>query len=90
MKLTDPDSLILIYIAFLAYDIFTTSHLSDNLASSFRAPGSDDSLFDADTDKLTGIASKIVKDLFHAADSEIGEEERREVYERAEMVVKEL
>ena len=93
-NLTNPDSLILIYIAFLAYDVFTTSHLSDDLASSYRAPGSDAVTYDADVEKMTGIAKKIITDLIKQADLSFNEDsntdEERQIYERSSMIIKEL
>ena len=91
-NLTNPDSLILIHIAFLAFDIFAASHLSDELASSYRAPGSDEASYDADVEKMTGIAKKIISDLIKKANLsfEGSESDETDIYERSSMVIKEL
>ena len=64
----------------------------DDLASSYRAPGSDDALYDADIDKMTGIAKKIIYDLIKEADIsfEDPESDEADIYERSSMIIKEL
>ena len=91
-NLTNPDSLILIHIAFLAFDIFTSSHLSDGLASSYRTPGSDEASYNADIEKMSGIASKIISDLIKKANisNQDLESDETEICERSSMIIREL
>lgn len=58
MALEDESSLILLYIAFLAWDEFCATHFGDALLS---APGFAD--VDTDAEKFTGIAQKILSNL---------------------------
>ncbi|KAH3969662.1 hypothetical protein HBI55_007830 [Parastagonospora nodorum] len=71
--LTFPDSLIPLYIAFLAWDEFTATHLKDGLGGAPQVPGETDP--DTDTEKLTGIAFKIANDLVKEASATIDEDE---------------
>ncbi|KAH8728808.1 hypothetical protein GQ44DRAFT_646715 [Phaeosphaeriaceae sp. PMI808] len=71
--LTFPDSLIPLYIAFLAWDEFTASHDKDGLGGAPQVPGEIDP--DTDTKKLTGIAFKITDDLVKEASTSIDEDE---------------
>jgi amyloid beta precursor protein binding protein 1 len=72
-NLTFPDSLIPLYIAFLAWDEFTATHETDGLGRAPQAPGETDP--DADTEKLKGIAFKIANDLVQEANATIDEDE---------------
>jgi amyloid beta precursor protein binding protein 1 len=71
--LTFPDSLIPLYIAFLAWDEFTATHEKDGLGGAPQAPGETDP--DTDTEKLKGIAFKIANDLVQEANASIDEDE---------------
>lgn len=55
-NLQDADSLVQIYIAFLAYDHFTSTH--------FRAPSADPSTHDEDLDLLAQYTTTILTDLY--------------------------
>ena len=61
------------YIAFLAWDEFTATHLKDGLGGAPQVPGETDP--DTDTEKLTGIAFKIANDLVKEASATIDEDE---------------
>lgn len=72
-NLTFPDSLISLYIAFLAWDKFAATHEKDNPGGAFGIAGEVDQ--DADTEKLTGIAFKLADDLVKEASASIDEDE---------------
>lgn len=72
-NLTYPDSLIPLYIAFLAWDEFAATHEKDNLGGVPGIAGETDQ--DADTEKLTGIAFKLADDLVKEASASIDEDE---------------
>jgi amyloid beta precursor protein binding protein 1 len=72
-NLTFPDSLIPLYIAFLAWDEFTATHEKDGLNRAPQVPGEKDA--DTDAQKLTGIAFKIADDLVKEASASIDEDE---------------
>ncbi|ORY18302.1 hypothetical protein BCR34DRAFT_621443 [Clohesyomyces aquaticus] len=76
-NLTFQDSLIPLYIAFLAYDTFTVSHEKDGLDNPPRTPGDTDT--DADVEQVTGIAFKIADDLIKEAGASIEESEYSEM-----------
>jgi amyloid beta precursor protein binding protein 1 len=72
-NLTFPDSLVPLYIAFLAWDEFTATHEKDGLGGAPQVPGETNQ--DSDTEKLTGIAFKITNDLVKEANASIDEDE---------------
>lgn len=74
-KLTFPDALLPIYIAFLAWDKFTATHVVGGLAGAPKAPGSSDADFDPDTEKVTSIALKLADDLVQQAKYDIDEDD---------------
>ena len=71
--LTFPDSLIPLYIAFLAWDDFIATHEKDGLGGAPRVPGEIDP--DTDSEKITGIAFRIIDDLVKEAGSQTDEDE---------------
>ncbi|KAF2032706.1 NEDD8-activating enzyme E1 regulatory subunit [Setomelanomma holmii] len=71
--LTLPDSLIPLYIAFLAWDEFTATHAKDGLGGAPQVPGEQDP--ESDAEKLTGIAFKMADDLIKEANAAIDEDE---------------
>lgn len=73
--MTFPDSLVPLYIAFLAWDEFTATHEKDGLGGAPQVPGETDPDTDTDTEKLTGIAFKIANDLVKEANASIEEDE---------------
>lgn len=71
--LTFPDSLVPLYLAFLAWDEFAATHEKDNLGGAPGIAGETDQ--DGDTEKLTGIAFKLADDLVKEASASIDEDE---------------
>ncbi|KAL5385833.1 hypothetical protein DPSP01_004611 [Paraphaeosphaeria sporulosa] len=74
-KLTFPDSLLPIYIAFLAWDKFIATHTASNLTNTPKPPGFSDADVDSDTEKVTSTALKLVDSLVKEASYTIDEEE---------------
>lgn len=72
-QLTFPDSLIPLYIAFLAWDEFAATHDKDGLGGAPQVPGETDQ--DTDTEKLVGIAFKIANDLVKEANAKPDDDE---------------
>ncbi|KAF1985049.1 NEDD8-activating enzyme E1 regulatory subunit [Aulographum hederae CBS 113979] len=87
-SLTNPDSLIHIYIAFLAYDSFGAAHPADGLNGAALAPGTTD--FEADTEKMVGMAQQIIDDIIKEAGKTMEDPEYTEVKEQSQKVVTEL
>lgn len=87
-KLRDEESLALLYIAFLAYDAFTAAHTADAQGSAAQAPGAHD--FDADAEKLMGIAHAMIDDLLNEAGVFMEEPEYGEVKEAAGRICREV
>ncbi|KAF2626778.1 NEDD8-activating enzyme E1 regulatory subunit [Macroventuria anomochaeta] len=72
-ELTFPDSLIPLYIVFLAWDEFTATHDKDALGGTAQAPGETDA--DTDAEKLTGIAQTIMDGLIKEAGTHVEDPE---------------
>lgn len=72
-QLTFPDSLIPLYITFLAWDEFAATHDKDALGSAPQVAGETDA--DADAEKLTGIAHKTLDDLINQAGTQVEDPE---------------
>jgi NEDD8-activating enzyme E1 regulatory subunit len=83
-----PDSLITLYIAFLAYDMFCGSHLVDGLGGALRAPGIAD--VDTDSEKLEGMVKTMIDDLLNEAGQFIEEPEYLETKVKAFQYVQEM
>jgi amyloid beta precursor protein binding protein 1 len=66
-EFTFPDSLVPLYIAFLAFDEFVATHDKDGLGGAPKVPGELDP--EGDSEKVTGIAYKIMNDLLKEAAS---------------------
>jgi amyloid beta precursor protein binding protein 1 len=86
--LTFPDSLVPLYIAFLAWDEFTATHVKDGLGGAPQVPGEQDP--ESDSEKLTGIAFKIADDLVKEANASIEEEEYANIKEQIGQFAHEL
>ncbi|KAF2838958.1 NEDD8-activating enzyme E1 regulatory subunit [Patellaria atrata CBS 101060] len=86
--LENRESLIHLYIAFLAYDIFTNSHDADALGGAPLAPGEQD--LQLDGEKMAGIAYKIVDDLLTEANKFLEGEEYDTVKSRTKQFVEEI
>lgn len=92
-ELTNPESLIGVYIAFLAYDEFIATHGSpSNQAGgeAIRVPGSSDVDLDADTERTVGIAYKIVDGIIKEAGERIEDPDYTEIKEDIAKVVTEI
>lgn len=76
-ELTFPDSLIPLYIAFLAWDEFAATHDQNALGGAAQAPGEMDAA--VDTEKLTGIAHKVMDDLLKEAGTHVEDPEYTEI-----------
>lgn len=89
MSLTMPDSLITLYIAFLAYDIFCATHLADDFGGAVRPPGVNDAE-DTDAEKLEGMVKTVIDDLLNEAGQFLGEDDYLEVKTKAFQYAQEL
>ena len=92
-ELTNPESLIGLYIAFLAWDEFVATHATsarDTGGEGLRVPGSIDEELEADQQKMTGIAHKIVDSLINEAGTRIEDPEYSEVKDGIEKVCVEM
>ena len=77
-ELTNPESLIGEYITFLAWDEFVATHTTpsnDMGGEGLRVPGSNDSEFEIDKERMIGITHKIVDDLINEANTHIDDPE---------------
>lgn len=88
--LTMPDSGVLLYIAFLAWDSFVGSHDVDALGGEPRVPGLHDEQLESDAEKMVGIAHTIIDDVIKEAGIFIENPEYDEIREASEKVVREL
>ncbi|KAK4999863.1 hypothetical protein LTR66_001174 [Elasticomyces elasticus] len=84
----DPESGLLIYVAFLAWDLFVASHSDGDLMGAPRMPGLKD--VQDDEEKVVGTAEKIVDAVINEAGTFIEEPGYSEVKEGVAKVVKEL
>ena len=80
-SLTDDTSLILLYIAFLAYDEYCATHAKDKQLTAPQPPGVTD--VETDEEKLTGIAGKIIDDLLKEAGKTLKNPEYEQVKDKA-------
>ena len=87
-SLQDPDSLILVYIAFLAYDSYAASHEMVNQMGGQRRQSSEH--FDTDVSKLTGIARTFVDKLISEAGTFIEESEYTRIQTTLSDIVEEM
>jgi amyloid beta precursor protein binding protein 1 len=78
-QLTNPESLLGLYIAFLAFDDFIATHSTPttqtDAVSALIAPGEPGADYETDAVKLTGIAHKIIDNLINEAGTEIEDPE---------------
>ncbi|KAH7069015.1 NEDD8-activating enzyme E1 regulatory subunit [Paraphoma chrysanthemicola] len=86
--LTFPDSLIPLYIAFLAWDEFAATHIKDGLGGAAQVPGAHDP--EGDSEKLTGIAIKIADDLVKEGNASMDEDEYDTIKEQIGQFAREL
>jgi amyloid beta precursor protein binding protein 1 len=86
--LTFPDSVLPLYLAFLAWDKFVATHDKDGLGGAPRVPGETE--YEADTEKVTGIAKKIMDDLLDQAGIFLEEDEYTPLKSQLNEYVQEL
>lgn len=86
------DTGILLYIAFLAWDMFVSSHQADALGAQPRIPGDDcpDTDVDADEEKLRGTAEKVLDDVIAEAGSFIENPEYENLKQELGKIVAEM
>lgn len=94
-ELTNPESLIAEYIAFLAWDEFVATHTTDSITSSgssLRVPGNsdDEDELERDINRMTGIAHKMIDDLINEAGTRIEDPEYSEIKESVGKIVVEM
>lgn len=92
-ELTNPESLIGEYIAFLAWDEFVATHATSSSVAGgegLRVPGNSDAEFEADREKLVGIAHKIVDGIINEAGDRIEDPEYSEIKAGIEKICVEL
>jgi len=92
-ELTNPESLIGVYIAFLAWDEFVATHSSPSTSpedAGLRVPGSSQAEYESDVEKVTGIAYKITDGLIKEAGQHIEDPEYSELKEGIEKLCTEL
>lgn len=94
-QLTMPDSLLGLYIAFLAFDEFVATHSDPTTATDGTSPlvspgepGTSD--MGADSERLTGIAHKIIDNLINEAGTRIEDPEYSQVKEDVEKLCVEI
>lgn len=92
-ELGNPESLIGEYIAFLAWDEFVATHFTSSKAAggeAVRVPGSLDAELEADTERVTGVAHKIIDSLLKEAGERMEDPEYSELKDRVANVVTEM
>jgi amyloid beta precursor protein binding protein 1 len=82
-QLTNPESLLGLYIAFLAFDDFIATHstpsTNTDAVTSLTAPGESGIDHETDAIKLTGIAHKIIDNLINEAGTRVEDPEYSEL-----------
>lgn len=79
--LSDESSLILLYIAFLAYDEFCATHRGDAHLSHPLAPGTSDATVEEDARKLVDIGKRIIGGILSEAGKDYDADGEREEWE---------
>ncbi|SMY27522.1 unnamed protein product [Zymoseptoria tritici ST99CH_1A5] len=81
-ELTNPESLVGLYIAFLAWDEFVATHHAGN--QTLTPPGLSDTSFEDDCTRLTGIAHKMIDTAINNAGTRIEEPEYSQARSKVE------
>lgn len=93
-QLTNPESLLGLYIAFLAFDDFVATHstpsTSADAVSSLVAPGEPGADYESDAAKLTGIAHRIIDNLINEASTRIEDPEYSELKSEVQQICVEM
>ncbi|KAF2755440.1 hypothetical protein EJ05DRAFT_502901 [Pseudovirgaria hyperparasitica] len=88
LSLTDPDSLVLLYIAFLAYDSFISSHTTGGLGSASVVPGENNT--ESDVEMMASMAYAITDDLIQQSGIAMSASEQTVAKGKIEQYVREL
>ncbi|KAL9085050.1 MAG: hypothetical protein Q9165_007791 [Trypethelium subeluteriae] len=86
--LSNPDSLMPLRLAFLAYDSFTAAHAPDRHLAKLQAPGASD--FEADAQKMTGMIEILIDDLLKEAGVFIEDPEYSEIKHSTAKIAQEM
>ena len=86
--LSNSDSLILLHIAFLAYDSFVSGHPADGYYTALKPPGISDP--ESDAKKMVGIVETFVDGLLKEAGKFIEDPEYSEIKESAAKIAQEM
>ncbi|KAF2239975.1 hypothetical protein EV356DRAFT_438073 [Viridothelium virens] len=86
--LTNPDSLMPLHLAFLAYDSFSAAHAPDGHIATPQAPGASD--FETDAQKMTGIVETLIDDLLRQARKFIEDPEYSEIKDSTAKIAQEM
>ena len=86
--LSNPDSLMPLCLAFLAYDSFTAAHTPDGRLGGLQPPGASDP--EADGQKMIGIVETMTDDLLKEAGKFIEDPEYSEIKETAAAIAQEM
>ncbi|KAM0716965.1 hypothetical protein Q7P37_006817 [Cladosporium fusiforme] len=93
-QLTNPESMLGLHIAFLAFDDFVATHSTPTTHTdgvpSLISPGEAGADYEADAAKLTGIAHKIIDNLINEAGTRIEDPEYSELKEEVEKICVEM
>lgn len=92
-QLTNPESLVGLYIAFLAWDEFVATHTTEATVAggeALKVPGSGAEDFEVDTVRLEGIAHKIIDDVIKEAGKFLEDPEYTKVKEGVAKLCMEL
>jgi amyloid beta precursor protein binding protein 1 len=79
--LSDESSLILLYIAFLAYDEFCATHRTDVQLTGPQAPGTNDDTLPEDTRKLVDIGKSVIGSILLEVGKDYDKDDDREAWE---------
>lgn len=92
-ELTNPESLSLLYIAFLAWDEYVATHTTSAKEAGgegVKVPGSGDEDYEADAEKLTGMSHKIIDSIIKEAGKFIDDPQYSQIKEKVGKLCTEL
>lgn len=92
-ELTNPESLLGLYIAFLAWDEFVATHTTEANevgGEGVRVPGSEEAELDNDQNRMVGMAHKIMDNLINEAGTRIEDPEYTEIRDKLSAICVEL
>ncbi|KAK4494072.1 hypothetical protein PRZ48_014335 [Zasmidium cellare] len=91
-ELTNPESLSLLYIAFVAWDEYVATHTTSTKeagSEGLKVPGAGDD-YEADAEKLTGISHKIIDSVIKEAGTFVEDPEYSQIKEKVGKICVEL